>query len=557
MRRLNVKANPFTLILLLVLGFCSVCCGDVVYLTSGNDWKGTIVAEDSNTISLKIDSDGSIIRFKKDLIKKIERTAVADAKKAIAKAEKLKQEAEAALTEEKWSRAVIKYSKAIKQCCLVEKSTGEVYRRSSAISSALGKQLTAVRKELIRKGDKEFEAGNYEQAVSYYRAIIVKGDKSYTKEAGSKIVSACLPLADACFNEKEYDKSIGYYRECLVFAPRDSEISEKLADAYLMRGIGFYESGRSDKAVKDFKNCIGRVLSNERADNYLALIHADKLCEEAQEAKNRKRYSTAQDKYAEAVKIYDGLLSKEQDLSQELQKKISLVSGEEKKCLELAAIQAEEIEKEAAKGPPCKSEKPLYAKLALSEDGTKILSLVFDESIGTGKGYDIVYAGVNFGENRKFSKLTTRLVKRSGRVQCQFSPININAPYNEKGIPNSSSITLNYLKDNRGERFYVKTMIKLAGDSIQWQYSFNGSIRPSGSLEKATVWRVVRAPEKINITTRADGRKKGHLGIGLSLSPAVECKKGGVPVRAYLVVKNQEGRIVQRDNGTLDRFVFG
>lgn len=46
---------------------------------------------------------------------------------------------------------------------------------------------------------------------------------------------------------------------------------------------------------------------------------------------------------------------------------------------------------EPANGPKYVSEKPLYAKMVLSEDGSNVLTLAFDEFRGTGTGYDTVY----------------------------------------------------------------------------------------------------------------------------------------------------------------------
>ncbi len=54
---------------------------------------------------------------------------------------------------------------------------------------------------------------------------------------------------------------------------------------------------------------------------------------------------------------------------------------------------------EAAHEPAYSSKKPLYAFVVVNEAGTKVLKLVLDESRGTGKGYDTIYADVNFNSD--------------------------------------------------------------------------------------------------------------------------------------------------------------
>ena len=157
-------------------------------------------------------------------------------------------------------------------------------------------------------------------------------------------------------------------------------------------------------------------------------------------------------------------------------------------------------------------------------------------------------------------KVTTRALNKYGRTYYNFAPISVNVPYNEKaeGVPNPCSVQVSYSKDSRGREYcYITVAVRMQQDSVQWEYSCRGSIKPSASFENARTWTFIRPPEKIDITTRKDTRKKGYLGIGLSLSPRVECKVGGVSAIANVVVKNQEGGIVHRSSAALDKFVFG
>ncbi len=210
-----------------------------------------------------------------------------------------------------------------------------------------------------------------------------------------------------------------------------------------------------------------------------------------------------------------------------------------------------------------KSRKPFYAKIILTEDGSKVLSLVFDESRGTGKGYNTIYADVNFnGSFDEAEKIKGKTEKRSGNLYCSFRDINLKIPYNEKakGVSNPCSVMLNYRKYGGGrEYFYVTTNIELLEDSTRWEYSFSGAIKPTERLENAAVWGPNRTPE-IRITTRSDPQKKRNTGIGLGLvagAAGFECKKGGSPVKAHVVIKDSDGKVVHKDAAELGKFVFG
>jgi len=249
---------------------------------------------------------------------------------------------------------------------------------------------------------------------------------------------------------------------------------------------------------------------------------------------------------------------------------------------------------ESAEQPNYSSEKPLYAKVALTEDGSKVLSLVFDESEGTGKGYDVLYADANFnGRFDESEKLAAKIHRCSPTgMHCNFPATKLNVRYNRKaiGVPNPCEVTLNYArhsyttalkavelsvrlpggksaaktlnpslsKTTTNENFYVSSTIRLQG-SAQWEYTFTSDVKPSESLQNAPVWSFNRAPE-LKITTRPDPKQKGNLGIGLELvsgEAAIDCKKAGTPIKAHAEIKKPDGTVVHQGDDTLDKFTFG
>jgi len=264
-----------------------------------------------------------------------------------------------------------------------------------------------------------------------------------------------------------------------------------------------------------------------------------------------------------------------------------------------------------------KSSTPRYAKVTLNEDGSKVLPVMFDESQGTGKGYDVVYADVNFNgrfeNNEKFEKAPPPPELRTGLVPLghssnTFQPLVVNVPYNEKGegIPNPCEITftcqryqifpggvielsgdvpdlrtividtgelpLVQLVQSTGqpvrgdsataamkEEFSARYVIRLRQDSSLWEYSFEGKIQTSESLESASVWSFEAKPQ-LTVSTRPDGRNEGNLGIGLELKAGdrqFECKKNGASPKAHVEVNKLDGTVVHEGDDDLGKFRFG
>jgi len=235
-----------------------------------------------------------------------------------------------------------------------------------------------------------------------------------------------------------------------------------------------------------------------------------------------------------------------------------------------------------AKEPVYSSEKPAYVKVALNEGGSKVLSVVFDESKGTGKGYDMLYADVDFsGRLDKGKKLAARISKCTYGIHCNFPAIELNVPSSNgpSKISDPCEVIFNYSKHSSPvetsttrlralsstpattttESFTASSKMKVREGSARWEYSFRGDIKPSENLKNAPVWNFLHAP-KMKITAKPDDRKKGNLGVGLELLSGeinVEGNKAGVPLKAHVEIKKPNGRVVHRADGNLDKFGFG
>jgi len=248
---------------------------------------------------------------------------------------------------------------------------------------------------------------------------------------------------------------------------------------------------------------------------------------------------------------------------------------------------------EPAKEAPFSSKKPLYAKVAVTEDASKVLCVAFDESKGAGEGYDALYADANFnGRFEESEKLTASIHRCSPTgIHCNYAAVKLNVPYNNKGagISDPCEVTFNYArhslttavesvgaavrvlgveaekslkpslsKTTVNEDFYVSAGIKLQG-SAQWQYTFSSSIKPSESLQSAPLWSFNQAPQ-LKVTAKPDPNKEGQLGIALESSAGevnLGCNKDGAPTKARVEVKAADGKVVHQDEGELSKYGFG
>jgi hypothetical protein len=221
-----------------------------------------------------------------------------------------------------------------------------------------------------------------------------------------------------------------------------------------------------------------------------------------------------------------------------------------------------------AKEPAYSSEKPLYARVALSKDGSKVLPLVFDESGGTGEGYDTIYADLNFNGDLTDDKAIKGTLQKGGStIRCSFPPIDVDVPYDEKrkGIENPYQVLVTYYRYEREtnlERFRVSTKMRLRDEAGEWEYSgFAGRLLPAEKAEEAPVVPAVgEKPVVLTVDAVPDPQKERHLGIVAHLRSgewSVSCEKQDKPIKARVQIRNRRGTLVHSEHVRLDKLFFG
>ncbi len=233
---------------------------------------------------------------------------------------------------------------------------------------------------------------------------------------------------------------------------------------------------------------------------------------------------------------------------------------------------------EAALEPTYSSEKPLYAFVVVNEAATKVLKLVFDESQGTDKGYDTIYADLDFNgnltddapiqgtiegeEGSAFRPLGTLV---TAFVQGSFPPIEVPVPYNEKaeGIENPCQLVISYTGYGFGEgidhTFSLNARIRLRGEEAVWEYSWLKTFQPVAKPEGAVATSVVGEPS-LFMSVMPGRKKEGYTTIAAALMADMQpmvCTRDNKPITPLIQIKDKHGTVLPSEDVTSDKSGLG
>jgi hypothetical protein len=220
----------------------------------------------------------------------------------------------------------------------------------------------------------------------------------------------------------------------------------------------------------------------------------------------------------------------------------------------------------AAREPSYSSEKPLYAFVVLDEEATKILKLALDESEGTGKGYDTVYADLNLnGDLADDQPVKGVLSEAKYSVDWKFPVLSLSVPYNERGtgIESSWEFAIAHYKYGSGEQsrlsFPVVVTMRLKDRSGVWEYTWSDILYPVAKPGVAVATPLVGRPILI-LQAKADMKKPGNVGIAANLifdGPRIYCKRDGTPVAGSVLIADEQGKTILSEEVSSDQLSFG
>jgi hypothetical protein len=204
------------------------------------------------------------------------------------------------------------------------------------------------------------------------------------------------------------------------------------------------------------------------------------------------------------------------------------------------------------------SAKPLFAKLAMGGEGAPVVALAFDESHGTGKGHDVLYADTNGNSVFESSeKHTTEKGSGPATFLVTLPATLFPAAIADETIAKMAALRVTlYSLGNLNPSTMMAVNLHLTRGEETWDYSLISSGgTPSGDLKAATVLHA--GPLEIVPTIRpgvATGIAARLQAGDFSLSCA---GPNGASTDVTILVKNQAGQTVHQESVPLGRLGFG
>lgn len=223
------------------------------------------------------------------------------------------------------------------------------------------------------------------------------------------------------------------------------------------------------------------------------------------------------------------------------------------------------------------SQKPKYAKITLTQDGSKVLGIAFDESQGTDTRYDTVYLfnADTKGPITKYIKIKSSSSTSKGTTICSFDPTRLPVLFNDLAKEVDDPWTLQFETTHQKTENYVRidgvkkkdiqindTFSIVATlclkDSDEWKYVFTNDINPGDSLAGATLLKFNNTPE-IDISSERLDPKDRKVGMNVNLlcgDNTFICERNSGDTYIDLEFVDEEGKVVKKDRNRVDRFNY-
>ncbi len=203
------------------------------------------------------------------------------------------------------------------------------------------------------------------------------------------------------------------------------------------------------------------------------------------------------------------------------------------------------------------SDSPLYARLSVSEDESRVMVLMLDESGGTGAGYDTLHADTNFdGKLTREERLETTESEDYGNFAvAQFAPMELAADDSPSDQPRTISFYYLGRPDEGMNSLRVSIVLDASGqaDREMPQCLLGGELELVRSPEQSPVWRCAGQPS-LEIQTEP----VGSTSLGVALTAKVgDADLWSSETEVDVVIRTADGEVVNRDHGYLRDFGFG
>jgi len=203
------------------------------------------------------------------------------------------------------------------------------------------------------------------------------------------------------------------------------------------------------------------------------------------------------------------------------------------------------------------SDSPLYARLSVSEDGSRVMVLMLDESGGADSGYDTLYADTNFdGKLDPDERLeTTESEDYDNFMVAQFAPIELPADDADSSQPRTVDLVYMGNPDEGMNLLRASLALQASGEAgaERPMCMLSGELALATTPDEATVWRCAGEPSLEIQTKPLEGRE---LGVAL-VAKVGDAELWSSETEVDVVIRTAAGQVVNRDHGYLSDFGFG
>lgn len=215
--------------------------------------------------------------------------------------------------------------------------------------------------------------------------------------------------------------------------------------------------------------------------------------------------------------------------------------------------------------PELTSEHPQFARLLAAPGYTTATWLIFDESRGTGTGYDVLHVDFNCDgviEEGETARGTIRSV--GGTIFGRFPSFTVPGCDNpEWPLRNRPRLTLSSRSHHERHDFILTDTILMTseagGPDDTWQYRLTTRLGTGTSPENAPLTRLGGEPV-LQIEVRCESARRNSLGIGLQVTVGgalCDVHTAAGSPNAEVIVRNRADEVVHRAVQRLERFSFG
>ena len=193
---------------------------------------------------------------------------------------------------------------------------------------------------------------------------------------------------------------------------------------------------------------------------------------------------------------------------------------------------------------------PRYMTIVLPELAGKGVSVVFDESTGTGKGFDTVYVDTNLDGTMSDDE---RFVPESkGPTDNSPHSFPVIALKPAEKTPVTYEIVFSNTLLDQTESFNSTITRKMPYKGTTWSIEYSSNIAPSANSDKPSTYKPIAVP-KVTLKAGQNGRA---VGVAIALKSGVASVTSS-DITVDLQMKNSAGKIVRQDKGALGKYAFG